>query len=500
MSDTPTSNTLLQWYQSLMPSERDCYDQVAMGTALWMPQSAPQAAAVWCQADELFYGGQAGGGKSDLLLGLSVIAHEKSIIFRREFAQLTALVERSREVLGQVASYNGQSHIWHDIPGGRILEFGGVQHEHDKRRYQGRPHDLKAFDEVSEFTESQYRFLTGWARSTTPGQRVRVVATGNPPTHAEGMWVIQHWGPWLDDQHPNPALPGELRWFAVIDGKDTEVEGPEPFEHNDELVLPKSRTFIPAALSDNPYLMDTGYEAILQGLPEPLRSQLLYGDFGVGVQDDPWQVIPTDWVRQAFRRYEEREKPEVALSSLGVDVARGGDDQTIICKRYGSYIPPLLKWPGAETKDGPAVAALVVQALGDDLQVPIRIDVIGLGSSPYDSLVYQGLNVTGVNFAEASRATDASGRLQMRNLRAEAYWKAREALDPNKGDDLAIAPDNELLADLTAAKWKVTPSGIQIESKEDIKKRIGRSTDCGDAFVLSLMDGGYWYLTGGETG
>ena len=460
-----------------------------------MPQSTPQWLALLTSAHELFYGGQAGGGKSDLLLGLALIAHKKSVIFRREFSQLTGaggMIERSRELLGEYGRYNGQEHVWRDIPGGRILEFGGVQYEGDKRRYQGRPHDLKAFDEVTEFTESQYRFLSGWARSTEPGQRVRIVATGNPPTHAEGMWVIQHWGPWLDDQHPNPATPGELRWFAVIEGKSIEVDGPESFDHEGEMVKPISRTFIPAALADNPFLADTDYESVLQSLPEPLRSQMLYGDFSIGVQDDPWQVVPTEWIRMAFRRYEEREAPDVPLTALGVDVARGGDDQTVICKRFGNWFPPLLKWEGHATKDGPQVAALAIGALDGEMEATVNVDVIGVGSSVYDSLATQeSVNVTGVNFAAGSNAFDRSGRLEMRNMRSEAYWKVRESLDPTKGDDLAIAPDNELLADLTAPRWKMTPSGVLIESKEDIKKRIGRSTDCGDAFALSLLEGSW---------
>lgn len=495
--DTLNKTELTRWFQSLMPSELECYDQIAAGTALWLPRSQPQAAAVFCQADELFYGGQAGGGKSDLLLGLALIGHEKSIIFRREFSQLTGaggLIERSRDILRDVARYNGQEHVWRGIPGGRILEFGGVQYEQDKHRYQGRPHDLKAFDEVTEFTESQYHFLSGWARSTTPGQRVRVVATGNPPSHADGMWVINHWGPWLDDRYPNPAAPGELRWFAMVAGKSVEVDGPDPFEHEGEYIEPKSRTFIPAALEDNVFLRDTGYGAVLQGLPEPLRTQLLYGDFTIGMDDDPWQVIPTRWVRMAFERYEQGQRPDVPLSALGVDVARGGRDQTIICERYGNWFPPLHKWPGHETKDGPVVAGLVLQVLGD-AEAQVKVDVIGVGSSVYDSLAQtENVSVWGVNFAESSGMYDRSLRLIMRNMRAEAYWTAREALDPEKGDDLAIAPDNELLADLTAPRWKISASGVQIESKEDIVKRINRSTDCGDAFVLSLLEGGSVFL------
>lgn len=450
-------------------------------------------AALFCQADELFYGGQAGGGKTDLILGLSLIAHERSIIFRREFRQLAALIERSRDILSSIARYNGTDHTWRDIPGGRILEFAGVQYEDDKRGYQGRPHDLKAFDEVTEFTESQYRFLIGWARSTTPGQRVRVVATGNPPTHSDGRWVIDYWGPWLNDRHKNPAVPGELRWFAVVAGKDIEVDGPEPFYHEGERIEPKSRTFIPAALSDNVFLAETGYSAILQGLPEPLRSQMLYGDFTIGVSDDPWQVVPTEWIRAAFRRYEEGDVPTVPLSALGVDVARGGMDQTVICKRYGNWFPPMLKYPGSETPNGASAGVKVIEAL-DHPNAIVNIDVIGVGSSAYDWLADKdGVSVWAVNFAEASSHTDRTGMLHMRNKRAEAYWRVREALDPLKGDNLAIAPDNELLADLSTPRYKVTASGVQIESKEDIIARTGHSPDCGDALALSILEGG-WFI------
>src|SRR5690606_36015276 len=69
-----------------------------------------------------------------------------------------------------------------------------------------------------------FTFIKTWNRTTTLGQRCRVVATGNPPTTAEGLWVIEYWGPWLDPRHPNPAKPGELRWYVEMDdGRDAEV-------------------------------------------------------------------------------------------------------------------------------------------------------------------------------------------------------------------------------------------------------------------------------------
>lgn len=424
-------------------------------------------------------------------MGLGITAHLKSIIFRREYRQLRDVIERSRQLLsGTGARFNGTDGIWREIPGGRTLEFGAVQYEPDVERYQGRAHDLKGFDELTHFTLSQYQYLIGWNRTTVVGQRARVVATGNPPMSAEGEWVIRRWGAWLDSQHPHPAAPGELRWYAVVDGEEVEVETGEPFEFEGELITPKSRTFIPARLADNPYLMATDYGATLQAMPEPMRSKMLYGDFAVGFEDDPYQVIPTEWVLRAQERWEHVRR-DTPLTALGVDVARGGGDQTVLSRRYDNWFDELEKHPGSSTPDGGRVAQLVIAALAGHPNVRPVVDVIGIGASVYDTLVSHGVPAVGLNVSEASEARDKSSRLGFVNKRAELYWKLREALDPESGEDIALPPDRELRADLCAPKWKLMARGIQIESKEDIIKRIGRSPDCADAVVLALYHGGY---------
>lgn len=480
-----TPNELQNLLRYLTPQEIDEINNLlATDKAIWRPLPGPQADAYYCQADELFYGGAAGGGKSDLLIGLALRAHQKSIIFRREYPQLKDIVERARTIIGQRGRYNGQQNIFR-LDDGRTLEFGAVQHEGDQSKYQGRAHDAKLFDELPNFLESQYRFLIGWNRTTTANQRTRVVGAGNPPTNSDGEWVIRRWGPWIDPQYPNPAQDGELRYFAVIDGNDTEVEDCEPFEHRGELIKPRSRTFIPAKLGDNPYLANTDYMATVQMMPEPLRSQMLNGDFKIGLEDDQWQVIPTAWVLAAQERWKQRDKPEMSLTTIGVDVARGGKDKTVIAKRYKNWFDDLAKYPGKSTPDGQAVAGLVkLQIEGSP---SINIDVIGVGSSVFDQLRdIEG--VEGINFAAGSYMTDKSGRLNFANMRAQAYWKFREALDPKTGDDIALPPDAELRADLCAAKWSMTMRGVLVESKEDIVKRLGRSPDCADAVVLAGLD------------
>ena len=459
-----------------------------------MPQTGPQTLAYLSEADELYFGGQAGGGKSDLILGLAATAHRRSLVLRREATQLRDLTDRLLEIT------NGQGHwrssgyggLMRDLPGDRRIELAGCEHEHDRAKFQGRPHDGKFFDELPHFTESQYEFIGGWNRTTFKNQRCRRVGAGNPPTSAEGEWVIRRWEPWLDKASPSPAKPAELRWYARIDGKHEPREDDRSFMHKGEVIKPKSRTFIPATLDDNPILKATGYGDTLADLPEPLRSQLLFGDFSVGRKDDEWQTIPTEWVRLAQRRWKPEGKGDRTLDVLAADVARGGDDQNVFAKRYANWFARLIKIPGKETPDGPSVAGKIVICLDQpgDLQAAIHIDVIGIGSSPYDSLksiTVANLNVKAINFAEASQHKDKARVLRMRNVRAEAYWRLREALDPRSGEDLALPPDPEILADLTAPRWKITLNGVLIEEKDEIKKRLGRSPDCGDAIAMAML-------------
>lgn len=500
---------------------------------LWTPQPGPQTQAFNSDADELFYGGAAGGGKTDLLLGLASIQHWRSIIFRREFPQLRAVIERSREIYNNTNashakdSYNESLHMWR-LASGRIVEFGAMQYEHDRENFRGRPHDLYGWDEVSQFTEAQYRFVNTWARTTRVDghgrqQRVRIVACGNPPSTNEGEWVLIHWGPWLNAQHPNPAKPCDLRWFARLDDRDVEVESGKPFQHKGETIFPRSRTFIPALLKDNPILAATGYGAQLQALAEPLRSQLLYGDFSIRSTDNAYQVIPTEWVKAAQARWSRYGRPAgIALTRVGLDVARGGDDKSVEADRYKNFIDELHRWSGSATNTGPKLVAKVVDRLiqigearvtaekiayPDDKviipkvisRVPVSVDVIGVGSSVFDTARAVGLKAEGINWSEGSTAHDRSGLMEMGNRRAEDWWRCRDWLNPlyhkrQDGTELPeeekpmLPPDPKLLADLTAPLWKPTPRGIIIESKEDIKKRIHRSPDDGDAVVLSLSE------------
>ena len=418
---------------------------------------------------------------TDLLLGLSLTQHRRTAFFRRELTQLEAVLDRLCDIVGTRDLLNESKHIYRGRDG-RVIEFGGVKDLGNEHRWQGRPHDLIVFDEITEFLETMFKFLSGWNRTTHQGQRCRIVCAGNPPLDSDGQWVTSYWGAWLDPQHPNPAQPGELRWYTTIDGVDTPVDGPEPFMHKGQLLKPRSRTFIPSRLEDNPFLMATDYMSTVQALPEPLRSQML-GSFTAGHEDDAFQVIPTSWIDSAMERWTEDGRRGM-MDSVGVDVARGGKDKTTISTRYGVWYAPMRRWPGKETPDGGITAGLIVSEVMD--RAPIHVDVIGPGGSVVDHLANNNVHVVAINGAQKppmDAKDKASGVLRFRNMRAYMYWRFRESLDPKTGDNIALPPDPQLKADLCAAHWKLTPGGILIEDKDAIKKRIGRSPDDGDAVI-----------------
>lgn len=470
------------------PAERDEINALlAADTAIWRPLPGPQTMAYYSVADVVGFGGAAGGGKTDLAIGKALTQHENVAMFRREGTEMAGIIDRMKEMLGHDTGYVGSGRWWgwrNPVPGVQI-EFGSIPNLGDETKHQGRPKDLLVLDEAANMLEQQARFLMGWVRTVNPAQRTQTLMCFNPPTTAEGRWIVDYFGPWLNKKHPNPATPGELRWFAMIDGAEVEVADGTPFLHNGEQVRPQSRTFIPARIADNPYLMGTNYMATLQSMPEPLRSQMLYGDFDAGMEDDPWQVIPTAWVEAAQARWEAK-LPKPRMDSMGVDVARGGKDNTILARRHGMWFDELLAYPGKETPDGPTVAGLVVANIRD--RAPIHIDVIGVGASPYDFLIKARQQVLGVNVGEKAVGTDKSGRLTFFNLRSELWWKLREALDPANNTGIALPPDRRLLLDLCAPKWELRGKAIYVQSREEIIDAIGRSPDYASAVMLALID------------
>jgi len=457
-------------------------------------ENAPQQLAYRSTADVVGYGGAAGGGKSDLGLGLALTRHRNVQVFRREGTELGGLIDRCAQILGTREGLAGRPPTWRKpTPTCDLIEFCSVPHPGDEQGYQGRAKDFLWFDEASNFLESQVRFLMGWVRPSPgtdegrPAVRCQTLLTFNPPTTVEGRWIVAFFAPWLDRKHPNPARDGELRWFAMLDGKEREVPSGEPFKDAEgRTVLPMSRTFIAARVKDNPDLANSrAYLATLDSLPEPLRSLMRDGDFAAAMEDDAMQVIPTAWVEAAMARWKPR-NPVPEMSSLGVDVAMGGKDQTIIARRHGSWFDVPICYEGHQCPDGPTIAGYIMAAQRD--RAPIHIDLFGVGAEPYGHLMRAQAPVLGVSMGEKTGEIAIEGRRRFFNIRTALWWRMREALNPTNPLQIDLPPDRRLLADLCAPTWSERAGGIiQVADRDEIIAKIGRSPDHGTAYILALM-------------
>jgi len=513
----------VQEIKNLSDEERGQLEDLiaSSGYALWAPNPGPQSLAYYSEADELFYGGAAGGGKSGLIIGLALTRHQRTLVIRKESTQLRGFIDDVARVIGSRDGLNRQDGQWRIPPKltgveDHLLEFGGVPNPGDEERHQGIPHDLLAFDEVTQIAEYILDYLSTWNRSINPKQRCRIILAANPPTPStmrggasNGIWIIRRYAPWLDPLYRDPlgkgrAEPGELRWFVTIDGNEEEWPNGIPFAHYPrghpdpeyfEIIKPRSRTFVPAMVTDNPYLAGTDYVATLQKLPEPLRSALLYGDFSVSLSDKPTQLFPTEWVREAMIYWESLNKtfphPTAApneMTAIGVDVSRGGGDATIMAPRHHFFYDTLKEIPSVQTLNGASVAARVIEAHRG--QAVAVIDANGVGASAYDhlrnttALHSQGL-LKGYVGSEKAWLRDRSGRYEFLNLRSQSYWKLREQLDPTSPERIALPPDDKLLEELTVHTWVEQGGKIHVLRKEDVTKLLGRSPDRADSVVMA---------------
>lgn len=486
----------------------------------WLPQAGPQYEAYHHPAEELLYGGAAGGGKSDLLIGLATTAHEKSVIFRRQSTDLDGLWERLIEVIGDKLSTNNSVKKRTVMLDGRLVEGGHLEKPGSEKTWQGRPHDLIGVDEGAQVDEHKINFVMQWLRTTTKGQRARLVVATNPPLPeivngrmvdmGTGDWLMRWWAPWLDDHYPDPAEPGEIRWcFMVADGeylKTIWVPGPgtynpvthEPIENptpedvrEGRAVHAKSRTFIKSLLKDNAYLKDSGYAERMSGTPEPLRSMLMNGAFNVRLADGAMQVIPTNWVLAAQAKWHEREKamastPQLVLSA---DIAQGGIDNTTIVEllKDDTFLS-VDSTPGVDTPDGPSVVAKLLQRRRN--RSMIVLDGTGGWAGDTARTLQDRHNITAELFvaSQSDGGMDRNMEYRFKNKRAAMWWRFREALDPDSEYDIALPPSPRLLAQLTAPSFAIEKNVIQIEGKDALRIRLGSSTDDADCVLQA------WYF------
>ncbi len=216
------------------------------------------------------------------------------------------------------------------------------------------------------------------------------------------------------------------------------------------------------------------------GKNHPAYSARVDGNFP---EQGEYNVIPLSWIEQAQDRWEDAESSGDII--LGVDVARSGMDLSVIAARQSSKILSIETFSSLDTQQLAGEVIRVYRALKAKR---VNVDVIGMGAGVVDELKnHKDITVNEVNVAASpSEKKDKDGNRVYQNLRSELWWMLREALDP-KGDELLCLPlDDDLTGDLAAPRYDFRKGWIQVEAKEETKKRLGRSPDEGDAVMLTF--------------
>ena len=230
----------------------------ANDNVIFKPNAGPQTDFLAAPERDVLYGGAAGGGKSyAMLIDPLRYAHRpahRALILRRSMPELRELIDKSRELYPKAfpgCKYREVEKLW-NFPSGAKVEFGFLERDADVYRYQGQAYSWIGFDEITHLpTEFGWNYLASRLRTTDPEIKTYLRCTANPGGIG-ASWVKKRY---VDAYAPNES-------FFGTDGL--------------------TRKFIPARLTDNPYLAEDGvYEQMLMSLPPVQRKQLLEGNWDI---------------------------------------------------------------------------------------------------------------------------------------------------------------------------------------------------------------------------
>lgn len=292
----------MSYYDNIVASNKRLTESLRLRWTKYIPHAPTprQRAFLLLNTREGFYGGAAGGGKSDaLLMGALQYAdlpNYSAIIFRRTIAEAelkNSIIDRAHNWLGPWEDRGECKWIagklqWR-FNNGATIQFAYLSHDDARHRYQSAEFQFVGFDELTHFTENQYRYLLSRIRRTNcPLHEGRVVgghkdplpfdpachtcreysilsrvplrmrAASNPPDSTKGMWVKNYFRI-RASTHPRTGA----RIFRGYDPK---------------------RPFVPAKYGDNPYIDQSEYDESLSGLDPVTRAQLKEGNWTVSAK------------------------------------------------------------------------------------------------------------------------------------------------------------------------------------------------------------------------
>ncbi len=485
------------------------------------PQPGKQTEFLSSPADIIIYGGAAGGGKTfgiliDAARYIKTVKGYGAVIFRRETPQITnegGLLDESRKLYpSQGADVRESPKIdWTFPPFNNRIHFDHLQYEKTCQAYDGAQICYIGFDQLEHFTEYQFFYMLSRNRSTC-GIRPCIRATANPDSDS---WLVRghggkdDWGTgfiswWINPVtgYPIEERSGVLRWFIRDNDEIVWANSPEELKEKYPDRQPKSVTFIPAKLSDNPILetINPEYRGNLQALSFVEQERLLEGNWKIRLQAGTvfkreWFGEPVDaappgptvrrWDMAATRKSQKNKDPDRTASAkmcvangiyyiLHVSVFRGNPGET-----------------GAERKtitvqDGPGVKVREEQEGGASGKTVIFLNA----RDQFRGYDYEGVPSSGSKELRAMPASRAAYNGLIKVVRGawnDQFFAEVEAFPDGKHDDIVDAFSgafNDLAKGLRDMANEFKSDDITAGSNDsfDEDSGVGYEEELGDLF------------------
>lgn len=446
-------------------------------TSRYDPRTNPKQ-MMFHSAPEMYklYGGALGGGKTGAIINESLqllfdFPGNFGLLMRKTWPSFRDTVFPQLEKFTPkelVSAWNHTDKLIEFINGSK-LRYGGIgDGPNDWQKFMGGEYGFIALDQAEEFTEQEFKMLSTRLRLKVPGVRYHFLMTCNP---SQG---------WLKERFIESSRPNHV--------------------------------FIPALPIDNLVNLPDDYiRNLMEILDEHQVEALLKGSWDAAeAPDDVFGFLP---INEAFSR-----APDLAVVfplEYGVDVARSGDDKSVITRREGMTVRLVASLQGFDTMKvtGQVWADIFKLPLVKHIKaglrkIRIKVDADGIGAGVVDRLVelkpekeaqvmellkkelpakeYEELMKTGFKFrfeiVEIHGAASAREKARYKNERAEIHWGMRVLLK-----DLALPLPREVMSQFFALKYKHNSAGqIEIIPKEEIKKKLGRSPDEAEAVIYAL--------------
>jgi len=359
-----------------------------------------------------------------------------------------------------------------------LTGFKADEHNHEAWSGFHAVNTMFIVTEASGISESVFNAIEGNLQGNS---RILIVFNPNIPTgYAAGSQKSKRWHHFRLDSLNAPnvterkmIIPGQVDYEWVKDKVDTWCQ-----------VIPPSD------------FLETEGDFVWEGLhyrPNDLFRVKVRGMFPKVAEDI---LVPLHWIEAAQERWKAFEGEIDKPLRLGVDVAGMGRDSSAFCPRYGNYVKPFRMIQSGGVANHMEIVGIVKSEIESNTNIfqgyypQAFLDTVGEGAGVYSRL--QELNVPNVYSVKGGESAkrndrpykDVTGQYEFKNMRAYLYWAIRDWLNPANGSQAMLPPDDELAEELTETKWNMRSDGsIELESKDEIKKRLRRSPDKGDSLA-----------------